>query len=336
MAKYTMELRDVVAHYNIFNFPYPIYDEKKRPEVEESFIRHFYFREIGVDTPDMFIWFLRDKFNLVFPYYNELMRTATIEYDIENPYNLTETYKRKTDSSGKSNTAAYAVGHVTEDQTGTADETRKDETTGTSTGRGTSDQKETTSSETEGFEEGNTAGTRSETVNAETTGNRNNTDNLIEKFHDTPQSKLNLNDSDYLTHIKQNDNTGSVTERGTNNQSTNGNTSEESERHTEGTSETVRNLNGSTTDEQSRTETTETNGKTETHANSEQKSTNDSNTRSESIGNQVEEYELIRKGNIGANPASYEIDMHIKTQQTLKRILEMFFNECEDLFMGVY
>lgn len=60
MAKYTLELRDLVeAGYYPFNFQYPIFDETKRQEIEEMFIRFYYFREISEETIER--WFFKFK-----------------------------------------------------------------------------------------------------------------------------------------------------------------------------------------------------------------------------------------------------------------------------------
>ena len=55
-----------------FNFNFPFYDETKRAEFEQNFLRHFYMREIGLETIDYFMLRLEDKLNTIMPYYNKL------------------------------------------------------------------------------------------------------------------------------------------------------------------------------------------------------------------------------------------------------------------------
>jgi hypothetical protein len=91
MAKYTVELRDVVkSGVNIFDFIYPFYDETKRAEFEQRFIDHFYFREIGVETVGRFQHNLKVKCNERLPYYNEILKLTALDYDVLHPYSITE------------------------------------------------------------------------------------------------------------------------------------------------------------------------------------------------------------------------------------------------------
>lgn len=272
MAKYTHELRDVVANYNIFAFQYPFYNEKERKDFETAFVRHFYFREICTPSINQFLVFMEDKFNIVFPYYNELLRTATIEYDIENPYKLTETYKRKVDTSGKTKGVSSSVGQVFD----------------------------TSNSETN---EQNSS-VHSDSVKRDESSSQEQQGKSLEKNLDTPQGAFNLDDHDYISALKSNESESSESSSVTSNQQSSG--------------------------------TNSTNGKSEATSESERRTTEDANTRQETQGNEIEEYVLERKGNIGVNPASFEIDKHIDTQKTLKKIYQLFFDECEDLFMMVY
>jgi hypothetical protein len=42
MAKYTVELRDIVkSGLKVFDFDYTFYDEAKKPDFEQKFINHF-------------------------------------------------------------------------------------------------------------------------------------------------------------------------------------------------------------------------------------------------------------------------------------------------------
>lgn len=64
-----------------FNFNFPFYDETMRAEFEQNFLRHFYMREIGLETIDYFMLRLEDKLNTIMPYYNKLLTANAKEYD---------------------------------------------------------------------------------------------------------------------------------------------------------------------------------------------------------------------------------------------------------------
>ena len=129
MANYTIELKDVIEHgYNIFDFAYPFYNDDKKPAFEQSFIRHFYFREIGCDTVDRFKLYLKDKMLTVFPYYNELFKTALIEYDKLNNYNLTDKTVRTLENTGKNAGFSSSVGQLFDEQNSEGKQNRTTDT----------------------------------------------------------------------------------------------------------------------------------------------------------------------------------------------------------------
>lgn len=259
-----------------------------------------------------------------------------------------KTGKSETDTTGKSET------DTTGKETGTAAGSVKTMTEDTSTVANTSE----------------TGVESSETKTTALNGTSSN--NSVEKFLDTPQGLTDLSNSKYLTTLKETDNSGTTHSEGTDRitgatntsvegtTTTNANgsvqtiTGSNTENNTEGNSVTdttgnsetnySENVTGSSTtksDEDTtvtqESETTETEkADTVTNFNGEQRTTNDSNTRTESKGSQSETLQTIRSGNIGVDTDSDMIHKHIKLQQILMNIQNMFFDECEVLFMGVY
>lgn len=59
---------------------YPIFDENYRPILNGKIIEEYYYREIGVETIEMFVWRMRAKMNQIMPYYNQLYETLKINY----------------------------------------------------------------------------------------------------------------------------------------------------------------------------------------------------------------------------------------------------------------
>lgn len=60
---------------------YPIFDEEYRPVLESKILTHFYLREIGSETPEMFLYYLNRELNEQAPYFNELYRSLTFQFN---------------------------------------------------------------------------------------------------------------------------------------------------------------------------------------------------------------------------------------------------------------
>lgn len=95
MSKYTMALGEMIARGTsldwesirdmpsvvrrgcdvLFPHPYPIWDDDYRTVLSSKIITHYYFYEIGVETPARFIVALSTKLNEIMVYYNQLYKT---------------------------------------------------------------------------------------------------------------------------------------------------------------------------------------------------------------------------------------------------------------------
>lgn len=89
MAKWTIELRNLVKTTPIFNFPYPMI-EGYRSEFERKFIDHYYYDEIGMETADKFIQRLRSKLDMIMPYYVKLYESEWLRFNPFETYSITE------------------------------------------------------------------------------------------------------------------------------------------------------------------------------------------------------------------------------------------------------
>ena len=345
MARYTLELRDVVEHYPIFDFAYPFYDEKKRHDFERNFIRHFYFREIGSPTVDCFKHYLEDKMLTVFPYYNELFRAAEIEYSILDNYNVTETFDRTVEGVDKGNNVHSSVGRAEDSQRSQTDDNRENKSTSSTVDNGTSNNTQTSNDSYEEKETGNTqtarSGQESGEFSKDTTSNGSDTKHDLRRFLDTPQGKLTLKDgATYLTTLNEDDTEEShrntTAESGEDSRSTTSTETAESVRNTNGSKNGEVKSNGSTSNEQTVEGEDTSKGKTTSVYDGERVERQDANNRHENVANRNEHYELIKKGNIGVDTDADMIQKHIQLQKILKKIEIMFFEECEDLFMLVY
>lgn len=86
MADFTIELRNVVSmvgadHVGLSD--YPIFDEQYREFLNAKIIDHYYYREIGLETVDMFIRQLRTKMWEIMPYYNKWYQAEDRMADID-------------------------------------------------------------------------------------------------------------------------------------------------------------------------------------------------------------------------------------------------------------
>ena len=313
MANHTIELRDIIEHgHDIFNFNYEFYDETKRRKFEEDFIKHFYFREICHPVIDRFIFYLEDKMNTVFPFYNELFKTAMIEYDKVYNYDMTETYEKLTENANNQSGVSSTVSQLFDEQNSTSTQNRTVDSTGTTKTKGSDVLSETGKENVETTSENNVSGDKE--FNSE----------KLNKYLDTPQGLTDISNSNYVTNV-----TFDREER-----------TENSDENSSGSSETektsTRNVSNSNNAENNSTGRETTADEMEVISSQEQRGTNDNNTRIHSNTEQKENYKLTRIGNIGVQTASDMLEKHIDLQKKLKKIEMMFFDECEDLFMLVY
>ena len=235
MSKYTTEVRficesnagllestgyskidDVItsALPKIFDFDFPIFDEKYRSVLETKILKHYYTREIGEETVGLWKFRLNTRLNEIMPYYNKLYKSELLDF---NPlYDVDITRERTVKNDGtKSDTG---------ETTGTSSDSRN--MSGNSSGTGK------TTGTTTGTETGTTGGTQKVTTNGtEDVTNSNsgtNTNTKLELSSDTPQGSIdNIEDGDYLTHIKKTTDNGSDSNTGT------------SKRENEGTTDTT-------------------------------------------------------------------------------------------------
>lgn len=85
----------------IFDFDFPIYDESYRNVLCAKILKHYYTREIGAETVGLWKLWLDTKLNEIMPYYNQLYKSATIEFNPMYDIDLTTTHTR--DNVGDTN-----------------------------------------------------------------------------------------------------------------------------------------------------------------------------------------------------------------------------------------
>ena len=172
----------------VFDFDFPIFDESYRLPLEIKILKHFYTREIGLETVGLWKLKLDTKMNEIMPYYNQLYKTELLEfnplYDVDLTRDRVEEREgsNKTDGGFNNENVYEKKNNYSEDGSVTSDTTDDTSTSGTSDTTGSSK-----------TAEGNTR-----------TGK--NTD----RYSDTPQGAISdLESNSYLTNARIIDSTES-------------------------------------------------------------------------------------------------------------------------------
>lgn len=151
MSKYTTELRFICeslalqkesadgnnanliiekARPLLFNFQYPIFDESYKPVLETKIIRHFYTREICAETTGLWKFWLENKLNEIMPYYNELYKSALLEYNPLYDTDYTTDHSGNGSSNGTSSSNSSNVASGSDSSSGTTKSTDSGSDTG--------------------------------------------------------------------------------------------------------------------------------------------------------------------------------------------------------------
>lgn len=104
MSTYTMQLRKLLQQgFDLGLQNYPIFLESYRETLNAKILNHFYFREIGYETPAQFKFCLNRKMNEIMPTYNKLVTSLngiknilSTEYNIEKYIGENESQTQRT------------------------------------------------------------------------------------------------------------------------------------------------------------------------------------------------------------------------------------------------
>ena len=193
----------------IFDFLYPIYDEAYRATLETKIIKHFYFREIGMETPGQFKFYLNEVMNVEMPVINRLYESALIKFNPLYNVDYTRTHEGTIDHARNGNESAY----LSQDEKTEHDGSKREiaQATGTATNHGI--------------------------------------DNTQQRYSDTPQSQLNLVEQDkYLTSYQMNTRNSTDTNNSESNTTMSGNDLTTDTRKASGSNIVNRNETANTTD----------------------------------------------------------------------------------------
>lgn len=367
MSTYTTQLRYICEQYagrtesadyketpaviaaalpKLFDFEFPLYDPAYKKTLETKIVHHYYFREIGAETAAQFKFMLARTLNEIMPYYNQLYKTADLEF---NPFYDVDYYKEHegSDHASKLKTETGS-GHSSESQNGTTSDT----TNFTGTVETETNGKRNTTIESETTRTANTTDTRTLNTEDQTTFNTTdqrtlnttdtktlNTKDTVRQS-DTPQGALTgIEANTYLSSATITDKTGTET-LGRSGTDTGHKTGTETTAHT-GT-DTLRRTGTDTTEAEETQNATESSTSTQesestttgsgTSSNRKEGSTSSNTSGSENI-NGTDQYLDHVYGKMGG--ATYAALLQ-EYRETLINIDMMVINELELCFMNIY
>lgn len=299
---------------SVFDFDFPIFDESYRNVLETKILKHYYTREIGLETVGLWKLKLDTKLNEIMPFYNQLYKSELIEfnpmYDVDLTRDHTLNRSEQTEQTGTETADAT--------KNGTVDTTTSGTKTGTSRENiDVSENQETEQNSKSDTDIKNTTGSTSEET---ATGTKTHYD----KYSDTPQGSLqNVQNDTYLTNARMvNDNdtqTGKTTVSGSD--TSTGSTTADTSTTTNSTSETTH--TGNTTDETSGTQNT-------TSADTEKRNT--TQTANKELTSLDDYLEHVKGKNGGV---SYSTMLN-EFRTTFLNIDMQVINELSDLFMNLW
>ena len=117
MSKYTIELRTVVNHTDIFNnldFPFYTNDIELKEKFKKQFIEYYYYDEIGFPTIDKFVSRFHNLLHIKMDYYKQLYETELRSKDIDFMLNkdLEESYEKEVNSNSENNNTTSNTSNV--------------------------------------------------------------------------------------------------------------------------------------------------------------------------------------------------------------------------------
>ena len=332
----------------IFNFDYPVYDERYRIPLEVKILRHYYTREIAEETVALWKLRLEDRLNIIMPYYNELYKTTLYEFNPLYDVDYTKTGHKNGTEVNERATTEHTVSNIerAKDESRT-NQIAETENTASEVER---ERNEDRSSQTAGTEHG--TGTREsegQDSSAKTDANQNDAtshDTKIDLFSNTPQGSLEIFGieeppqqtvvgNSWLTTADRQDGTMSGHSEGTATSNTTGSNSESES----STSNVSRAESGNSESNINETEEGTVNRAKNASGNQETQGSEtedaSSNRVKSDVGNitNLDEYIETVRGKM--NPISYS-KLIKEFRENILNIDKMIINELDDLFFGLW
>lgn len=332
MSKYTTELRFICENaagltesegYNnlnsildaarpvIFDFDFPIFDESYRNVLENKILKHFYTREIGVETVGLWKLRLDTKMNEIMPYYNQLYSSALLEFNPLYDVDLTTDHQKVDNGTHSDNENLSETIEKSGNVDITENKNRQGEITNTKSGEDHTTTRDTTTEDNEISSSG------TQTVTDSTVHDK------WDMYSDTPQGGLDgVRTETYLTNARHTtDSTAGSTTT-----TTNSGSSEEDKSKTS---------NGARDNAHSDNEheyNSEVDNNTSNNEYSEDVSKTNINAKTGSIKNIQDYLEHVKGKSAGASYSK----MLMEFRETFLNIDMMIIEELNDLFMLIW
>ena len=124
---------------SVFDFPFPIFDESYRILLEKKILKHYYTREIGLETVGLWKLKLDTKLNEIMPFYNQLYKSTLLEFnplydvDLTRDHKLTkkETAKQTENANINTNETGSQINDSNTNNTNTTGSTSEETASGT-------------------------------------------------------------------------------------------------------------------------------------------------------------------------------------------------------------
>lgn len=124
---HTIELgRLIESGYDIGLKEYPAISEEYREQLNKKIINHYYFYEIGSETPSRFKHNLNSKMDEIMPYYNKLLQTELLQYNPLLSFTRTTTNTRTGTTESESRATNKNKSNASTDKTATGNNTVND------------------------------------------------------------------------------------------------------------------------------------------------------------------------------------------------------------------
>ena len=251
MAKYTTEVRSICEQkagleeskgFNdidtildaswdkIFTTHCTIFDEQYRSVICKKILKHYYTREIGLETVGLWMLFMNRKLEEILPYYNQLYNSELIQFNPMHNMDLTKNRSKAgqeaggTSATGGSLLSESIIGSKNTTGSENKNKTRSEDEDITVTGqnaktKSTTEDEDTTFTSSTNTQDSSTS-TSAEMGTSERDISRSRDNDVIDtgasrdSYSDTPQGTVsNVEDNSYLTNYRRvTDNRSNVTD----------------------------------------------------------------------------------------------------------------------------
>lgn len=95
------------SYQSIFSFYFPIFEPTHRAELCKKILKHYFFREIGAETYGAWKVQLDTRLNEIMPFYNQLYKSETLEFDPFNEVDFEKIDERERNETEKRTDMGY-------------------------------------------------------------------------------------------------------------------------------------------------------------------------------------------------------------------------------------